>query len=260
MSIEQDVAKIKKALEIARETAREFTSGKIEAELKSGGDPVTAADLAINKVLLEMLVEDGDGWLSEETLDSPERLEKSRVWIVDPVDGTKEFVEGIDEWCISIGLAIDGKVVAGGICNPATDELFLGSIETPVTLNGSEVRVTQRTDLQDATVLASRSELKRGEWERFKSGPLSTIPMGSVAYKLARVSAGLDDATFTLVPKNEWDIAAGIALVQAAGGKVVDKEGKPFTFNNRKTLVTGMIACGGNMFDNLMELLEIKEQ
>lgn len=260
MSTDTDLAKIEKALHIARETAKQFTSGRIKAERKAGGDPVTEADIALDKVLRETLVQAGDGWLSEETLDDPVRLQKQRVWIVDPLDGTREFVEGIDEWCISVALAVDGQVVAGGICNPATDEIFLGSRQTPTTLNGKKVSVSQRADLQGATVLASRSEVKRGEWDRFMDGPLSVIPKGSVAYKLARVAAGLEDATFTLVPKNEWDIAAGIALVEATGGKVVDKQGRPFTFNNRKTLVTGMIACGPNMFDNLTTLLEINAQ
>ncbi|MCK4959592.1 MAG: 3'(2'),5'-bisphosphate nucleotidase CysQ, partial [Planctomycetes bacterium] len=102
MSLEQDLAKIEYALGLAREKAETFSSGRIAAELKAGGDPVTAADIEINSVLQEALVEDDDGWLSEETVDDLVRLKKHRVWIVDPVDGTREFVAGIDEWCISV--------------------------------------------------------------------------------------------------------------------------------------------------------------
>ncbi len=255
MSLEQDLAKIEYALGLAREKAETFTSGRIEAELKAGGDPVTAADIEINSVLQETLVEDGDGWLSEETVDDLVRLEKHRVWIVDPVDGTREFVAGIDEWCISVALAEGGKVVAAGICSPSTDQLYLGSIETGVTLNGKAASTTDRTELEGATVLASRSEVNRGQWDRFTDGPLEVIPMGSVAYKLARVSAGLADATFTLVPKNEWDIAAGTLLVEAAGGKVLEKNGDGLVFNREKTLITGLIASGTAFFDPLSELI-----
>jgi myo-inositol-1(or 4)-monophosphatase len=257
MSIEQDLAKISGALELARETVSKYTSGKIEATLKDGGDPVTEADIELDKVLREALLEEGEGWLSEETVDSPERLSKKRVWIVDPIDGTREFVKGIPEWCISIGLVEDGKPIAGGICNPASDELFLGSVETGVTLNGKKVSTSKKQDLKGATVLASRSEVARGEWDSFIDGTMEIIPTGSVAYKLARVAAGLDDITFTLVPKNEWDIAAGVALVIAGGGKLIEKEKAPLVFNRPKTLISGLIASGPNLFEALLEKIGI---
>ena len=258
MSIEQDLAKISGALELARKTVSKYTSGKIEATLKDGGDPVTEADVELDKVLREALLEEGEGWLSEETVDSPERLNKKRVWIVDPIDGTREFVKGIDEWCISIGLVEDGKPIAGGICNPAADELFLGSVETGVTLNGRKVSTSKKQDLKGATVLASRSEVGRGEWDSFIDGTMEIIPTGSVAYKLARVAAGLDDITFTLVPKNEWDIAAGVALVIAGGGKLIEKEKAPLVFNRPKTLISGLIASGPNLFEPLLKKIGIE--
>ena len=128
-----DLAKIEAALREAASAVSVFTPGSIEVELKQGGDPVTAADTAINDVLLKILPAEGEGWLSEETVDDPIRLEKERVWIVDPLDGTREFIQGIPEWSISIGLVENGKAVAGGILNPSTNELVLGSIETGVT-------------------------------------------------------------------------------------------------------------------------------
>lgn len=255
--ITEDLAKIERALAIARETVSKYTSGRVEATRKSGGYPVTEADLELDRVLKRALVCNDDGWLSEETIDDSCRLEKSRVWIVDPIDGTREFIEGIDEWCISVGLAINGKMVAGGILNPARDELFLGSMETGVTLNGKSVRATNKANLKGATSLASRSEVKRGEWDRFADGPLEVIPMGSVAYKLARVAAGMEDATFTLVPKNEWDFAAGILLVEAAGGKTIGKDGQRLLFNNKRTLISGLVASGTELFGSLNTLLDI---
>ena len=122
-------------------------------------------------------------------------------------------------------------------------------------MNAKPVKTTDKDTLEGATVLASRSEIKRGEWDRFMGGPLKVVPSGSVAYKLAAIAAGLADATFTLVPKNEWDIAAGVALIEAAGGRTMEKQGGPLTFNNPKTLITGMIAAGANLFDPLRQYL-----
>jgi myo-inositol-1(or 4)-monophosphatase len=150
----------------------------------------------------------------------------------------------------------DGKPVAGGICNPATDETFIGSLETGVLYNGKSVQPSSRTTLADALVLASRSEVKRGEWENFKAAPFQIRPMGSVAYKLALVSAGLADITFTLTPKHEWDVAAGTALVLSAGGFVETLEGEPLNCNRSKPLLSGLIAGGPHLRQELLSLLD----
>src|SRR5208283_4761310 len=202
-SYAQILERIHAALEASRSIFAGFTSGAIETEYKSGHDPVTEADRALDSVLRKELLREGEGWLSEESVDDPIRLQRSRVWVVDPLDGTREFVQGIPEFCVSIGFVEDGRPVAGGICNPATNEVFLGSIESGVTYNGKPAQPSQRSSMEGALVLASRSEVKRGEWKAFENSSLKIRPMGSVAYKLALVSAGLADATFTLTPKNE---------------------------------------------------------
>src|SRR5207302_6895567 len=120
--------RIQSALEASRTVFSRFTCGTIEAEYKAGQDPVTEADRALDAVLRKELLRDGEGWLSEESVDDPVRLQRSRVWVVDPLDGTREFVKGIPEFCVSIGFVENGRPVAGGIYNPATDETFLGSI------------------------------------------------------------------------------------------------------------------------------------
>ena len=108
----------------------------MKVDFKLGDDPVTEADRVANGVLRDILVRDGEGWLSEESADDLTRLKKTRIWVVDPIDGTREFVAGIPEWCVSIGLIENGQAIAGGICNPATGETFLGSLESGVTYNG----------------------------------------------------------------------------------------------------------------------------
>src|SRR5690348_14248549 len=118
--------RIHSALEAARTVLKGFTPGAIETEYKSGHDPVTEADRAVDALLHKHLLRDGEGWLSEETVDDVSRMQKRRVWVVDPLDGTREFVTGIPEFCVSIGLVEDGTPIAGGICNPVTDELIMG--------------------------------------------------------------------------------------------------------------------------------------
>jgi myo-inositol-1(or 4)-monophosphatase len=255
-SYSQILERIQAALEASREVFARFTPGAIETEYKVGHDPVTEADRALDAVLRKQLLRDGEGWLSEESVDDPIRLQRSRVWVVDPLDGTREFVKGIPEFCVSIGFVENGRPVAGGIYNPATDETFLGSIDSGVTYNGKPSLPSQRRTLAGALVLASRSEVKRGEWKTFENTAFTICPMGSVAYKLALVSAGLADITFTLTPKNEWDVVAGAALVQSAGGFVSTLEKTSLTANRRDPLLSGLLACGPFLKDQLLALVE----
>ena len=249
------LTRIQRALEAARAVLARFTPGAIETEYKVGHDPVTEADRSVDAVLRQELLRQGEGWLSEESVDDLSRLEKERVWVVDPLDGTREFVAGIPEFCVSVAMVERGRPVAGGICNPATGEIFLGSLDSGMTYNGKSAHASLRTGLSGAVVLASRSEVKRGDWKRFENAPFTVRPMGSVAYKLALVSAGLADATFTLTPKNEWDVAAGAALVQSSGGFVSTLENSPLRCNNKSPLITGLLAGGSGLRDELFALV-----
>jgi myo-inositol-1(or 4)-monophosphatase len=250
------LGRIQDALHAAVEALAPFAPGNVKAEQKSfGRGPITEADRKVNSVLRDSLVRDGEGWLSEETIDDRGRLTKNRVWVVDPLDGTKEFVAGIPEWCISVAMVEGGRAVAGGIANPGTHETFLGSRESGVTYNGCPAQTSRKSSLDDALVLASRTEVGRGEWAKYEDAPFRFRPMGSVAYKLALVSAGLADATWTLQPKNEWDIAAGVALVEAAGGIVQFLPDERPAFNNQVTLLPGLFACGALLRNSIRTFL-----
>lgn len=246
MSRHDDLDRITEGLRAAAEAVEPFTPGDIDFERKvERDDPVTAADEAADRVLREILPRKGEGWLSEESADDPLRLDCERVWVVDPIDGTREFIEGIPEWCVSIGLLEAGVPVAGGIYNPATDELVLGSLEDGVTLDGQPARVTEPDLDEPITVLASRSEIRRGEWDRFQDDDRFEVrPCGSVAYKMALVAAGLADATWTLVGKSEWDVAGGTALVRAAGGVVTLASGAEPHFNRPTPVFPHFVAAG----------------
>ncbi len=252
----QYLARMHEALGVASEAVKKCVPGSFSIRDNGGRDVVTQVDRNVSDVLHSVLLRQDEGWLSEEDVDDQSRLSKKVVGVVDPLDGTREFVDGIAEWCISIGLVIEGIAVAGGICNPATGELFLGSLQAGVTYNGRPAHPSQRTGLKGAVVLASRQEYKRGEWKQFEGKEFSVRPTGSVAYKLALVSAGLADATWTLSPKHEWDVAAGVALVNSAGGKVACIGDAKLQFNQPKPLLPGLIASGSGIWDSATRTID----
>jgi myo-inositol-1(or 4)-monophosphatase len=255
--VQKYLDRIVAALDAGGRIYRSKSMENVRVRKKRGGDAVTDAELQVNQLLREMLVQDGDGWLSEEDVDNEDRLQRSRIWIVDPLDGTSEYVAQLPEWCISIALMEDGGLVAAGIFNPQTDELIYGSREIGVVCRSgrtpkAEIKVLPR----EALVLASRSEVKRGEWKRFSEGPFQTLAVGSVAYKLALVAAGKADATWTLVPKNEWDVAAGVALLQFAQGHSLTTEGLAPTFNRKNPLFPGLIGFSAAGLERLRPFLK----
>lgn len=255
---EKDIDRIIRALQAGGSVYRSRSMESVRIERKTGGDPVTDAEREVNDLLFEALVQPGEGWLSEESADNSDRLTCSRVWLVDPLDGTKEYVSGIPEWCISIALMEEGKLVAAGVLNPCSDEMFCGSLEGGiVTSNGSSH--TQNSEARPSSeplVLGSRSEVKRGEWERFRASKFRMQPMGSVAYKLALVAGGKADATWTLVPKHEWDVAAGVALVQFSGGCVLCLDGQAPSFNQPSPLLPGLIGFSSSGIERMRPFLD----
>jgi myo-inositol-1(or 4)-monophosphatase len=252
----ETLKRIERALDEAVGVLSQFVSGRVKADRKpSDQSLVTEADRCVNRVLRESLLRDQEGWLSEEDPDDFERLKKHRVWVVDPLDGTREFIAGVPEWSISIAMVEGGRAIAGGVRNPATGEIFLGSKETGITYNGRQAQASKKDRLEGAVVLASRTEVEDGEWARFQEASFVIHPLGSVAYKLARVAAGLADATWTLNPKSEWDVAAGVALVEAAGGHVQFLPNLTPTFNRKLTRLPGLVACGTLLRDQITRFL-----
>jgi len=223
---------------------------------KSKDNPVTQADLEANACIRRLLSEafPDDGWLSEETADSHDRLARRRAWVVDPLDGTKEFVQHIPEFCVCVSLVEAGRPVVAVSYNPAADRLYVAERGGGMTVNGVPAHVSRTARVPDAVVLASRSEDRRGEWDAFK-GRVRVQLTGSVAFKLAELATGAGDATFTLTPKNEWDICAGTLLVEEAGGRVTDLAGAPLVFNQPSPLRPGLIASNGTLHAGLLALI-----
>ncbi len=227
----------------------------LNVAVKENFDVVTQGDLIANQILKSALLGafPDDGWLSEESVDDLARLHAKYVWVVDPIDGTREFAKGVPEYAVSVALVEDGEPVLAAVFNPATSELFHAQKGKGVWLNRQPVLC--RADRDDSLLLlASRSEYRRGEWAVFeKTNRVQQV--GSIAYKLGLVAAGKADATFSLGPKNEWDIAAGVLLVSESGGMVTDSLGQPFVFNQKDVLVKGVVASTRASYESVTTLI-----
>jgi myo-inositol-1(or 4)-monophosphatase len=240
-----DLLRIRRALESVANMILGINRHEVSVSYSSNGDPVTALDRAINRLLHENLPQNGEAWLSEESQDDLSRLHSSRVWVIDPIDGTREYIEGLPTWCVSVGLVEDQQAVAGGILNPPTGEMYLGSLETGLELLGP-TRVGPADQNGAPRMLVSRKEHGQGKWARFECPELNISPVGSIAYRLAQVASGHADATCTFDPRSEWDVAAGVALVHATGGRVQTFDGSRIRFNQEVPKVGSFFAFGKN--------------
>jgi myo-inositol-1(or 4)-monophosphatase len=253
-------------LNIAKEAAIEagaliMNYYKADYEIKDKGyhNPVTTADHAADSKLKEILTQARPdyGWLSEETIDSKERLKKERVWVVDPLDGTKEFIEGVPNFVVSIGLVENGEPVVGVLYNPVTTETFTAAKGYGARLDGKTILCNTKQDVGEMVILNSRSETRRGLWEPFENTFGGLKAVGSVAYKLGLTAAGKADIFASLRPKNEWDICAGNCIINEAGGKLIDLYGKGREYNLEKTLIEpGLIAGDVHAVDKTFLVLK----
>jgi myo-inositol-1(or 4)-monophosphatase len=244
------------ALEAGRIIRSYFGSSTFDIASKGHDNPVTSVDLEADAAIRAVLTREFPdyGWLSEETADDSERLSRRRVWIVDPLDGTKEFIARIPEFSVAVALVEDGLPVVGVTYNPIREEMYWAAKGTGCFVDSRRLHVSIVADLQHARLLASRSEVARGEWKPYES--LAIInPTGSVAYKLALVAAGIGDATLSRTPKSEWDVAAGAALIAEAGGRMTEIDGSEMRFNRRDVTLRGLIGSNGLLHDKLVDLV-----
>ena len=208
-----------------------------EASTKGDHSPVTRADHEADALLRSRLQKLRPvGWLSEETADNPARLSLDRLWVVDPLDGTKEFVKGLPEYSVAVALVEHGEPLLGVVHNPATGDTFSAARGAGAFRNGQPIKCSD-----GPLVLASRSETARGEFEPFADA-WEVRPVGSIQLKLALVAAGEAAVTFSRGPKHEWDVCAGALIVSEAGGAATDVFGGPLRYNQPFPKVKGILA------------------
>jgi myo-inositol-1(or 4)-monophosphatase len=224
----------------------EFFGHDLTVAFKSADQPLTAADLAADTLLRERLLAERPeyGWLSEESAASPDRLQRRRVWVVDPIDGTNSFVEARPEFVVSVGLVEDGRPIVGVLLNPATGEIYHTTAGGGAFLDGAPIRVAPVPEPPARPVLlASRYERDRGDFRRLE-GRWEIRGLGSTAYRMVKVAEGAAHAFVSRSRKSEWDLCAAALVVREAGGRVTRVDGSPLRYNQRVPTLDGVAVLG----------------
>lgn len=243
--LDADRTLLSTAIAEAGEIACRYFRADARSWQKGPGQIVTEADIAIDEQLHDRLIgaRPDDGWLSEERDDDGSRRRARRVWIVDPIDGTRSFAEGIGEFTISVALVIDGRPAVASVYNPITSEHFEAVIGGGARLNGEPLRPSPQSEIAGSTLLASLGEMKKRRWpDVMPDAAFTTI--GSLAYKLALVAAGRFSGLVSLRSCHDWDIAAAVLLITESGTWLSDGAGCPIQLNQAITKHRGLVAAG----------------
>lgn len=245
MDLEAELRLAREAVDAAGVVALAHFGAGPRTWYKGPGQVVTEADLAVDALLHDRLraARPDYGWLSEERIDDRSRARCARVWVVDPIDGTRAYADGVPQFAISVGLVQEGEPLVGVVLNPATGERFEALRGGGAWLNGQRLAVSACTRLADADLVSSRTEMKRRHWPTMVPEATFTT-IGSLAYKLALVASGRFDGLLSLRASHDWDIAAAQLLVAEAGGRMTDAAGDRIVLNRDPPRHVGLAAAG----------------
>ena len=222
---------------------------------KPDGSHVTEGDLAINALFEERLraLRPDDGWLSEETPDDPQaRMARDRLWIIDPIDGTRAFLEGRREWCVAAALAVEGRPVLAAVFTPRHDEFFTAVAGEGAMMNGTRLVLPDLASLEGAHIAGNRKALAGLAHLGIAADPSGSLPL---QLRLAHVAAGRLDGAVSIGKRNDWDLAAGELLVLEAGGRVTGASGEGYIYNRPQPWQQGLVAAGAKRHAALIDAL-----
>ncbi|WP_290542374.1 3'(2'),5'-bisphosphate nucleotidase CysQ [Aestuariivirga sp.] len=222
---------------------------------KPDGSHVTEGDLAINGLFEERIraARPGDGWLSEETADDPRaRMARERLWIIDPIDGTRAFLEGRKEWCVAAALAVNGRPVLAAVFAPHRDEFFTAAEGRGATFNGARLSMPDPVSLAGARIAGNSKALARLTHLGIAADPPGSLPL---QLRLAHVAAGRLDGAVSIGRRHDWDLAAGELLVAEAGGRVSGATGEGYIYNRPEPWQQGLVAAGAKRHAALIDAL-----
>ena len=222
-----------------------------------GAGPVSEADLAVDRYLHDTLLaaRPDHGWLSEETADTPERLGCARVFVVDPIDGTRAFLKGERDFALSLALVEAGRTMAAVVHLPAHDLTFAATATGPAMRNGARLTLPQAAGSGRPTVLTSRPSFDPVHWKGGQPPPLDRHFRPSIAYRLCLVAEGRFDSMMTLRPAWEWDVAAGVLIAERAGAIVTDPSGRPVTLNAAHPQAPGLVVAAPGLHADILARL-----
>ncbi len=246
------------AVDEAGAIARRYFRADPKSWEKEPGQIVTEADIAIDRSLHTLITTErpNDGWLSEERRDDGSRSQCQRVWVVDPIDGTRSFANGVAEFTISIALMMDGQPVLASISNPITMEHFEATLGGGAWLNGTRITPSKQPSVDGSSLLASWTEMKKRRWQELMP-EASFTTIGSLAYKLALVAAGRYSGLVSLRSCSDWDIAAAVLILKEAGAVISDGQGQSIQLNQSTLRHAGLVAAGAEpLYTALISRLE----
>jgi myo-inositol-1(or 4)-monophosphatase len=261
-ALDPNIASLKGALEVAVREAGALAARTFQTALKSwnktGGSPVSEADIAVDNFLrarLKSLAPDC-GWLSEETEDDLARMHAPRIWIVDPIDGTRAYLSGRTDWCISIALVENGRPTLASIFAPMQDALYLAAADQGATLNGASVRATEGTSFDHIRAAGPKPMLQR----LAKVAPtlIAEPKVFSLALRLARVAASTLDVAFASENSHDWDLAAADLLLHEAGGAMTTFAGQQLIYNRAEPLHSALVAAGHSRHEAFLALVRAR--
>lgn len=250
---------IENAAREAGALALQMSRAPLKQWIKGESSPVSEADMAADALLKTRLLgaTPDYGWLSEETTDDETRLSRSFTWIVDPIDGTRAFLAGRDDWCVSVALVSEGRPVAGAIFAPARDEMFAAAFGHGATLNGVPIRAAAGRDLSGAALAGPRKLVEALELPQLGA---SLVPrIGSLALRLAQVSDGRLAAALAGANSHDWDLAAADLLVHEAGGRMTTLGGEELRYNRPKLMHDVLVAAGADRHAFLVAHLQSRK-
>ncbi|SFT99384.1 3'(2'),5'-bisphosphate nucleotidase CysQ [Sedimentitalea nanhaiensis] len=242
-----DLALLIDAAREAGEIATAFTGSTARRwDKPDGAGPVTEADIAVNDMLYDRLraARPDYGWLSEETEDTPDRLAHDRVFVVDPIDGTRNFAEDGHTWAHALAVVEHGKVTAGVVYLPMRDLMYSAAAGQGAFVNATPIAPSKTAILDKADILATRPNMDERHWRGGRVPAFTRAHRPSLAYRMALVAEGRFDGMLTLRHCWEWDIAAGDLILREAGAMCTDRAGSPLRFNNPRPTQNGVVAGG----------------
>jgi myo-inositol-1(or 4)-monophosphatase len=249
----RDAALLKDTVREAGRLALSLFRTELKNWTKGASSPVSEADIAVNDLLENRLrsATPDYGWLSEESADDEARLATRLVWIVDPIDGTRGYLAGREDWCVSVALVEDASPVLGCVFAPASDEFFFAARGQGAVRNHVQIRATDGTELDFSRVAGPKPLVERLSPS---SGEITLHPrIGSLALRLCRVAQGSLDAAFAGGQSRDWDLAAANLIVQEANGNMTALSGDTIPYNRRELAHGVLVAAGRDRHARIVE-------